>query len=125
MPYDFTIDVPLQLVRTRYWGAVTDEDVMGHQQRLLADPLFNRDFHQLVDCRQVTSVKGITGQGMARVASRDMFSDQSRRVMVADQVVLAGLAHMMALYRDSAGGKETIHVVKTLKEALDWLWAAA
>ena len=42
--------------------------------------------------------------------------------MVTDQVVVRGIGRMMAIYRDCYGGKEAIHVVKTMDEATEWLW---
>jgi len=96
--------------------------VLDHHRRLTSDPLFNPDFVQIVDCRQVRSVKDLSAQSIGHVASLAMFSDHSRRVTVTDQLVLAGFARMLAIYRDCSGGKEAIPVVNTWEEATDWLW---
>jgi hypothetical protein len=84
MPFDVTIDVGRGSVSTRYWGRVTDQDVLGHHTRLTTDPLFNPNFFQIVDCRDVTSINSVHAHIIRHVAQLRPFSDRARRVMVID-----------------------------------------
>jgi hypothetical protein len=56
MPADYTIDAARQFVYSRGWGALTDEDLLDHQQRLALDPRFHSNYCQLIDFLGVTSV---------------------------------------------------------------------
>lgn len=122
MPCDYTIDREQRIVWSRGWGAMTDDEMSDHQQRLIQDPLFHPDFCQVLDFREVTSTTGVTAARLAKLAQRHLFSPTSRRVLVTgDHPVMFGLARLTATHREMAGGKEATHVVKTLEEAMRWL----
>jgi hypothetical protein len=121
MPADYTIDVERQLVYSRAWGNVTDEDMFDHQRRLALDPLFNGDLFQLIDFLAVTDGKALSTNGVRSIAHRHLFGPRSRRAIVAADLAIYGMARMFETYRGIAGGEEQICVFKNLKDAWAWL----
>jgi hypothetical protein len=54
MPASYHIDPKVGVVFTTLTDYVTDEDLLDHQRRLLADPDFRPMMHQCIDARGVT-----------------------------------------------------------------------
>jgi hypothetical protein len=121
MPCDFEIDADHHLVRTRIYGDVTDTELLDHQRRLAADPRFGPGFSQLVDCRDVTSSRGLSAQGIESGARQHLYGHQSRRAVVAPMPDVFGMARMFETQRTLFGGTETIRVFKDFDEAVAWL----
>jgi hypothetical protein len=121
MPSDYVIDTEHRLVRSRLWGVATDADLFNHQRKLARDPQFNSDFSQLVDAREVTSTKGLTGRGIENVARRHLYGPHSRRAIVVARPDTFGVARMFESYSEIAGAKEAICLFWNLADALAWL----
>ena len=49
MPFDYFIDQERRLVITTGTGIVTGAEIKAHYERLLADPVFDNRFNQLID----------------------------------------------------------------------------
>jgi hypothetical protein len=113
------IDKQGRLIRTSVEGRVTFDDVKEHQDRLLADPGFDASFDQLIDT--TTASKFDISADDARVlATRRIFSPDSRRAFVATEAHIFGLARMMEIYREGLEYAE-VEVFYSLNEALKWL----
>ena len=54
MKVRYSIDTERRLILTSAKGWVTFDDVRAHQDRLLADPDFDRSFDQLIDATATT-----------------------------------------------------------------------
>jgi hypothetical protein len=99
-------------------GAVTEEEVDDHNQRLGDDPQFQPDFRQLVDLRAQTEI--LYDSEMVRDTSRKhVFSPGTRRALVASTDAVFGMARMFALQSETAG--QTIQVFRDMREAEGWL----
>jgi hypothetical protein len=113
------IDKQRQLIRTSAEGRVTFGDVKDHQDRLLADPDFDPSFDQLINA--TTAAKFDISADEARVlATRRLFSPDSRRAFVATEPHIFGLARMMEIYREDFEFAE-VEVFYSMDEALKWL----
>jgi hypothetical protein len=105
-------------VITRIWGAATDDDVVGHNQRLRADPLFDPTFRQLADMSGVSEI--LVNTSTIEVVSRgQLFVPGTRRAFVASDDAVFGLLRKYELHAESLG--QTIRVFRDIKLAEAWL----
>jgi hypothetical protein len=118
VPSSYSIDPERRLVITRIWGAATDDDVLGHNQRLRADPLFDPSFRQLADMSGVTKV--LVSSSTIEVVSRgQLFVPGTRRAFVASEDAVFGLLRKYELHAESLG--QTVRVFRDRKPAEAWL----
>jgi hypothetical protein len=122
MPTEYTIYPQWSLVISRGNGVFTQADFWDHVARMRADPEFNPDFNQMVDCRAFAAVELTSGQ-MADLASRSIFGARSRRAFIVASDVQHGLARMFATYREIKAG-QAVMVFHEMSAALSWLGLA-
>src|SRR5882672_7062247 len=67
MPYSYWIDVEREVVFSRIWGTLTDEQVAAHAVGLKADPRFDAELNQILDLRELTDLR-VTNAGIRKVA---------------------------------------------------------
>jgi hypothetical protein len=120
MPCCYAIDKARRLVITTAWDRVTFADAKGHQDELYADPAFSRDFNQLIDATAVTHIDASADE-IRMLASRNIFSPESRRAIVANQPLIFGIGRMLQAYFNMAVGKEQANVFYNREAALKWL----
>ena len=120
MPVTYVIDASRALVITTGTGAVTFQEIVSHQDRLLSDPQFSPDFDQLIDCRQATDIV-VTSAQARQIASRQLFSPKSRRAFLAANTLVFGIARMMQAYNEVSAWPSTPEVFSDLAAALEWL----
>lgn len=118
MPSSYEIDVPRRLVITRIWGVATDEDVLGHNRRLRADPLFDPSFRQLADMSDITQTL-VSTDTINQVSRGTLFTPGTQRAFVSSQDLVFGLLRKYELQADNWG--QTVRVFRSRKEAEDWL----
>jgi len=99
VPVDYEIDTEQDVVVTRGHGRLTDDDLLGVQQRLRADPAFRPDMNELCDLRDVSEVE-VTSRGLRLLAARNHFGAGSRRAFVVERPVLFGIARMLQALTD-------------------------
>src|SRR5262245_50137932 len=95
----YSIDKQRRLILTTAKGSVTFYDVIGHQNRLLADPDFGASFNQLIDATDATTVD-ISPDQARTLAQRRIVSPESRRALVATKPHVFGLGRMMEIYHE-------------------------
>jgi hypothetical protein len=118
LPITYDIDDGERLVTSRLWGAVTEDEVYGHNQTLRTDPRFNPGYRQLVDLTGITEIKVSTN--MINDTARDQFFTPGvRRAFVASDDAVFGLARMFALQAEGDG--QTIEVFRDQRKAEEWL----
>jgi hypothetical protein len=94
------------------------DDIMDHQDRLLADPDFDASFDQLIDT--TATVKFDISADEAKIlASRRILSSGSRRAFVATKPHIFGLGRMMGIYHEDLGYAD-VEVFYSMGEALKW-----
>jgi len=117
----YKIDKERRLVMSTGSGVLTLADLLGHQEKLLADSDFSPDFSQLWDLTHVTQVE-LTSKDVHRLAQRSIFSPDSRRAILVSRDLVFGLARMFEIYRDILG-ENGIRVFRNLDDALEWVLA--
>jgi len=99
LPADYEIDAGQDVVLTRGHGRLTDDDLLGVQQRLREDPGFRPDMNELCDLRDVSRVE-VTARGLRVLADRNPFGAGSRRAFVVERPVLFGIVRMLQALTD-------------------------
>jgi|RhiMethySRZTD1v2_1073278.scaffolds.fasta_scaffold963827_1 hypothetical protein len=117
MSVRYSIDKSQGLIVSVGEGAVRFDDVRDHQNRLLADPDFDPTFDQLVDGTRVTRIDASTHE-LRILASRPVFSRDSRRALVFTQPHVFGVGRVMAVFH---GDLSQVHVFYSMEQALTWL----
>jgi len=118
LPTSYEIDPKLRLVTSRLWGAVREDEVHDHNQRLRTDPAFNPGYRQLVDLSGITEV--LVGTKMiSETAIDQFFSPGARRAFFASTDATFGMARMFALQAEGVG--QTIEVFRDRRKAEEWL----
>jgi hypothetical protein len=118
MPAFYKIDKERRLVMGIGLGVLTLVDSLAHQEKLLTDPDFERDFSQLMDVTHVTEVE-LSAEDIRRLALAKVFSDRSRRAILAKNDLQIGLARRFEMVRDGFSEKG-MRVSRDLEEALEW-----
>jgi len=119
MPTEFTVHPNLGVVVSRGHGVFTHADFLDHMTRLRADPQFQPDLHQIVDCRAIAKMD-LSHDQIKSLAGRSIFSARSRRAFVVSSDLHYGLTRMFAAYREIKAGQEVM-VFDNPAAALSWL----
>jgi len=120
VPFFYKIDKEHRLVISAGAGVLTKGEILGIQDRLLADSEFDPSFAQLINLTQVTGVEGATADGVQEVTERSIFSLKSRRAVIADGDLIYELSRMFQIFRELKGD-QGIRVFRSLEEGLDWI----
>jgi hypothetical protein len=111
----FTIDVEHRLVVATYTGENSEEEIIGLSSQIRAHPDFDPSFSEIMDCRAVSGAR-ISAHAIRGLAHRpNIFNATSKRVIVAPQDLVFGLARM-----GQALASQTVPnmvVVRTMEEA--------
>jgi hypothetical protein len=118
MPSSYRIDVESGVIYARKWGVLTDEQVAAYTKALWADPRFDPAFRQVVDFRDVTSIR-VTGAAVRDVARENPFRRDARRAFIVASDEAFGLSRMFGMFMDS--NSETFTIVRTLEAAFEWI----
>jgi len=119
MPVRYTIYKEQRLVMSVGDGRLTFAQVKEHQDRLLRDPDFDPSFNQLADF-STTTVFDLSAEEARQIANRKVFSQTSKRAVVAKQPVIFGMARLMQAYHELHSATE-INVFSDRDEAAEWL----
>ena len=98
-------------------GHVTNEELLDHQQRLLADPDFQPTMNQVIDARNVKHV-AVTAFGIRLVAIPNIFVPRSRRAIIEGEAS-SSYVRMFQTLRSPSG--EDIRIFSTVEDAHRWL----
>lgn len=112
MPVKYSIDRKARLVTTVFFGIFTDSDVWHLIDQLRADPDYDPDFDELIDCTGVTE-NFVSAATLSAVRS----SPKPRRAVVAPSPKNYGIARMFQAMQVN----QQIEVFRTLEEAKEWL----
>jgi hypothetical protein len=115
MPCAYTIDLARSLVLSRGWGAVADRELLAHVRALTADPRFARNFHQLIDLRDVTDVQ-ITASCIREMVRLNPFGAGARRAVVVTNDVVFGMARMYQILSDES--PDELQIFRRMDNAL-------
>ena len=121
MPCGYTIDLARSLVLSRGWGVVTDREILAHVRALIADPRFARNFHQLLDLRDVTNVQ-FTASTVREMVRLNPFGAGARRAVVVTNDIVFGMARMYQILADES--PDELQIFRKMDDALQWLGIA-
>ena len=119
MPASYKIDKQHSLVTSIESGVLSNIDCKNHQRQLAADPNFNPIFSQLIDLTQVTKL-ALTAEDVRQLAQAKIFSDCSRRALLASSDELFGMSRMFGILRDTMG-ETGVRVFRSREEAMLWV----
>jgi hypothetical protein len=119
MPQSYRIDPEHRLVISRGWGELTDQDSDEQRRELASDPDFHPEFDSLVDLRAVTKVSA-SPRTIHNAARRSVFSQESRRAIIAPTDSAFGLSRMFGTLAEQEG-HERVGVFRTPAAAMEWL----
>lgn len=119
MTADYKIDKERRFVLSVGAGLLTREDVLGHMDRISADPDFEPTFSQLLDFTKVTEV-GFGPQEVREFAERDIFAPTARRAFLVQNDLHFALARMFEIHRELRG-ETGIGVFRSAEEAMEWI----
>ena len=123
MPVSFRIDEDLGLVVTVFSGKVTDGDLSEHARKLAADTRAP-NFDEIVLFDESVSTSELSTDAVRRAGrylSTRVPSGPNKLAIVAPSQVAFGMARLFAVHRDGDTGKTNLRVLRTLREAKDWL----
>ena len=120
MPITYDIDKKQQLVISRLWDVVTNDEVDNHNRTLRTDPDFDPSYRQLIDVSGITEIR-ITTSKVTAAAQDQYFTPGTRRAFFAPADVTFGLARKFATHAEMGG--QTIEVFRDRKKAEEWLWS--
>ena len=121
MPASYSIDPDQRFVMTRVWGAVTNDEVDQHNERLRSDPLFDPTYRQLADMSDVT-LNLVSADNVQETARDQYFAPGTRRALLVSDDTTFGLCRMYATYAESLG--QVVSVFRERKDAEKWLGLA-
>src|SRR5215510_11559945 len=117
MPTSYHIDVRAGVVFSILEGHITNEELLGHQQRLSADPDFRPMMNHVIDTRGITGVS-VTALGLHLLTTRSNLGPEARRAIIEGDVSSSYVRMFQALRRQS--GADT-RVFSTVEDAHRWL----
>ena len=120
MPIRSRIDASRRLVTTVAEGIVTDDDIRAFRRDVAADPEFEPSFDQLVDMTGVERVD-VSFDLRVDVVETSLFTEGSRRAIVAPEPHQMGFARQYALMSSGGGRRDTVMVFASREEAEAWL----
>jgi hypothetical protein len=120
MPCDYVLDLERRRVLCRAWGVVTYDEAMATRRKFLSDPNFRPDFDQIYDGREVTRM-AISASETGKLAMDAVFSQKSRRALVAPGGDTYDFGRMFRMYRSINAFKDQLRVFLTMEEAEAWL----
>ena len=118
MPGSYFIDTANEIVFSRGWGVVTDDELLGYASALAADSRFRREFKQVAEFLDLTEIR-LSSSGVMDLASRQLFHRDARRALVVGSEEAFGILRMFETYNDSNPAQ--FRIVRTLDEAFAWV----
>jgi hypothetical protein len=120
MPCEYVIDKQRRLVISTGSDRFTFSEAKAHQEKLIADPDFNREFNQLIDLRAVTLFE-LTVEETRTIAMRNPFSPQSRRALVASSPHVFGMLRLAMAHHEMIRGASEASAFYDANAAMKWL----
>jgi hypothetical protein len=120
MPFSYIVYKEHRLVVSSGSGLVTWQEIKARQEETKTDPSFDPTFNQIVDLRSATGIQ-MSGDQARMLASRQIFSPESRRAFVATNPSIFGMGRMWEIYTEFSKKPSQIRVFADLPSALNWL----
>ena len=116
MPWTTQIDPQRRLISTRATGVVDRQGAQNHRAQIVANPLFDSSFSQLIDLRAVERID-LSTDDIVRLASESILAAPARQAIVAPTDAMFGVSRMYYAYRCQDPNHADIVVCRTIGEA--------
>ena len=118
MPGSYLIDQTREIVFSRAWGVLTDDEVIWHAKSLRADDRFFPGFKQIADFRELSEIL-VTPEGVLQVAHINPFTRNSRRAVVVPNDLAFGLVRMFEALAEAE--PDQFRIFRDMGPALEWV----
>ncbi|MCG8619557.1 MAG: hypothetical protein MI802_25325 [Desulfobacterales bacterium] len=124
MPYKYNVSCKENIIYTRFYGVLTDADLVGQAKDAAANDLIRPNFREVVDLSQVREIKA-TKHSLDEIIISDKAHDEKikglKTAIVAPTDLLYGCSRMFGILTDVNYAPSTVQVFRTHDEARDWL----
>jgi hypothetical protein len=121
MKWRIHVDRGRGFIYVRAWGTASLASIRSAQAAIAAHPQFQPTYSSIFDLRQLNFTP-LRSTDVASLGSQTAFAETARRVLVVSTAEHFGLARMYQAHSAiNVGHRDTINVVYTLNDALDWL----
>lgn len=116
MPYRFDFDPKKKIIRARFAGRVTDEELKAYYREAAAQVKSTGAQAGLIDFSKASLLE-VSRETVLELAAREpaLADPKATRVIVAASPAIYGMARMFEL--SGEGTRPNLHVVRTLEEA--------
>lgn len=114
----YTIDRTKRMVSVKFGNALSARDIVNYASSLRDNPLFEPDFSELVDLRNVEQLPMDAEQALKLADEIDPFSLGAKRAFVAQKSAAIYAARMHMLLRNE---NRNIRIFESMEEATQWL----
>lgn len=115
MPVKVSIDCNERLAKRTYSGVVTGHDLLDSIREYAVTPGFDPSFNEISDFREVTNIDAMIEDIHRCAHTPDPFLHETKRVIVAPQALIYGLARMYQMMGEDL--HPNLYVVRTMEEA--------
>lgn len=125
MPIAYTIDQRQGIIRTIATGVLTNDELIAHKKKIVADPAFKRGMVELSDVRAVDRLE-VTAEGVMELAlldhaDRDRLGDFKLAIVVSQDVVFG----MGRMYQTRTSENPlNVNIFRDMQSACEWLGIA-
>jgi hypothetical protein len=124
MSVEYTYDEENKVMYTRFFGAVTAEDLKVQAENVCSDPRIGPGVRELVDLSGIEEVAGPANALEQNIRIDRQHSEKLaglRTAIVAPTDLLYGFARVYQSLAEVQDAPATIEVFRTEKEAREWL----
>ena len=120
--FRYTVDAEAKLVVVTFEGTLTDDEVAGYLEAMLAATDYGSGWRTLIDATRVVHV-AMTGEGMRLLAkvSKDRLRGASAAIVAPPKSAVFGMSRMYEMLTDD---DIRIRVFTELSKAREWLGIA-
>ena len=115
MPVKVSVDCDERLAKRTYSGVVTGHDLLDSIREYAVTPGFDPSFNEISDFREVTNIDAMIEDIHRCAHTPDPFLHETKRVIVAPQALIYGLARMYQMMGEEM--HPNLYVVRTIEEA--------
>jgi len=115
---DYAIDKTRGIIFTRAWGTLTDDELLGYQQRLRADAMHNPAYWEFVDFSQVVDVQ-VSSDAVEALANNALWEPGAKLAILAPTDLKFGMTRIYQTL--SPDRSQEIQIFRDKLEALAWL----
>ncbi len=118
MPISYSINSKKQTVYSKFFGHVTNAEIIAHQDELNRDRKFDPEMKELMDCTCEVSVEHKVPNVM-RLVESSPWGSGSRRAVIAPDPLVFGRSKLFQAYISVEHGN--ISVFRGKDKAMKWL----